>query len=279
MANGKGFALEKGYKRAVLLFHGLTGSPFEMRQYAKLLHNSGFDVHCSTLPGHSGTIDELFQVTWRDWLNYAKEESARLKNNYEELYLSGLCMGAVLAMAATLENDKVSGVAALSTTLYLDGWTMPWYSFLLPLALYTPLRYFYYFPEEEPYGVKNEAIRKKISALYKQNAAGFDCIPLPSIYHLMRLSDFMLKRVKQLQVPTIIIHSKFDDLTSIKGAKIIYDKCSSQTKDFVQLENSYHMITIDNEKEFVANKVIEFFNKISKLTDLNVNDESQLVLN
>ena len=34
-------------KSAVLLFHGLTGSPFELKKYAKILYDHGFDVYCN----------------------------------------------------------------------------------------------------------------------------------------------------------------------------------------------------------------------------------------
>ena len=50
---------------------------------------------------------------------------------YDEVYVSGLCLGAVLALAVGIKfKEKVKGIISLSTTLYLDGWRLPWYSFL-----------------------------------------------------------------------------------------------------------------------------------------------------
>ena len=40
------------YNNAILLFHGLTGSTFEMKKYAQHLHSQGYDVFAYCLPGH-----------------------------------------------------------------------------------------------------------------------------------------------------------------------------------------------------------------------------------
>jgi esterase/lipase len=38
---------------------------------------------------------------------------------------------------------------------------------------------------------------------------------------------------------------------------------SSEIKQYVELNDSYHMVLYDNEKEFVMNTVIEFLSKIN----------------
>src|SRR5271157_350018 len=86
-------------KRAVLLFHGLTATPGEMFNYGNVLHKARFDVYCHCLPGHGKTISDLKGVTWRDWLEFSINEYKQLKNHYEEVYTSGLCLGAVLSVA------------------------------------------------------------------------------------------------------------------------------------------------------------------------------------
>ena len=56
-----------------------------------------------------------------------------------------------------------AALSLLSTTLAYDGWSIPWYRFLLPLGYYTSLRHTYSYPEREPYGLKNELLRKRIA--------------------------------------------------------------------------------------------------------------------
>ena len=59
-------------------------------------------------------------------------------------------------------NSDISGIIALSTTLFLDGFCMPWCKFMLPLGLSTILRYYYTFPEDECLGIKNEICKHNV---------------------------------------------------------------------------------------------------------------------
>ena len=126
-------------REAVLLFHGLTGSPFELRQFAKVLHKSGYDVFYPILPGHCQSVDALKMMIWQDWYNFAIEAYDELKKDYDRVYVSGLCLGAVLAVGIAQERSCVAGIIAISTTLFLDGWSIPWFRFLFPIGLYTVL--------------------------------------------------------------------------------------------------------------------------------------------
>ena len=55
-------------KGAVLLFHGLTGSPFELKKYAQFLYNHGYDVFAECLPGHGEKFNGIYTVKYQDWL-------------------------------------------------------------------------------------------------------------------------------------------------------------------------------------------------------------------
>jgi len=63
---------EEPTEKAVLLFHGLTGSPFEMKKYGTFLFKKGFDVFCYSFPGHGERISEIQSVTWNDWCEFAQ---------------------------------------------------------------------------------------------------------------------------------------------------------------------------------------------------------------
>lgn len=275
MSSKDGFELKhkKSNTKAILLYHGLTGSPFEMRQYAKVLYRAGYDVYCPCLPGHAGTIQEFKKIKWTEWKEFAINKFDELKNTYEEVFLGGLCMGAALCVAVAEERQNVAGIAALSTTLYLDGWKMPWYKFLFPIGIHTMLKFFYDFPDQEPFGIKNEVLRRKISGLIESNTVAFDCVPMVGIVELLRLSKHVRKNIKKANAPILLIHAKDDDQTSVKGAKFVYKNISSKNKELIILYDSYHLITIDNEKDFVASKSVEFFNSISTSNGVDLSED------
>lgn len=255
--------------KAILLFHGMTGSPFELRKYAKTLHNAGYDVYAYCLPGHGDHPQSIYTVTWQDWVNFSSEKYDSLRNQYDDFFLGGLCLGAVIALNLAQKHKDVTGVIGLSTTLYLDGWTIPWYyDALIGIALHTILRFYYTFPEREPYGIKNVSTRRKVENLMKKNTVALDNYPMTCIYELLRLSKATRKNMSKVTAPLLLMHSTEDDLTSIKSSDFVYKNASSESKEYIKLKDSYHLVIYDNEKEFVFNKSIEFMNSLSKEREL-----------
>jgi len=248
---------------AVMLFHGLTGSPYELKKYAKFLYSIGFDVYCYCLPGHGSHNIDIYNVKEEDWRTFAENTYREIRPKYADFFVGGLCLGAVLALNLAEENKDITGLICLSTTLFLDGWTIPRYKFLMPMGLHTILKYYYTFPEREPFGIKNEKVRNTISKLMKKNTVAMDNYPLSSIYELLALSKRVRQNIKKVFAPILIIHSLEDDLTSTKSAKFTYNNVSSFYKEYMELKDSYHLILYDNEKEKVYNKTTEFINALS----------------
>jgi carboxylesterase len=177
------------------------------------------------------------------------------------VFVSGLCLGAVLAIAVAMKYpDKVKGVVSLSTTLYLDGWRLPWYKMFIPVALSTLVRFYYNYPECEPHGIKNERTRSIVKKLLAKGDVGMNDFPMTGIYELLKLSKVVRRNLSGFSTPILLIHSKEDDLTSVKSAQVVYDNISSTDKEKIILYDSYHMVLYDNEKNFVYNKALEFFN-------------------
>lgn len=253
---------DKQNKKAVLLFHGLTGSPFEMRKYGNFLFKNGYDVYCYSFPGHGDRINEIEIVTWIDWCNFAQEKYNILRKNYNQFFVSGLCLGASMAVYLAENNDDITGVIALSTTLFLDGFCVPWTAHLLPFALNTIIRFYFTFPEDDCFGIKNERTRKSLAKITAKADIGMDNYPLNAVDGLLKLSKNVRKNLKNVNCPVLCIHSIYDNLSSTKSAKVVLNGVSSKIKRYVELNDSYHMILYDNEKEFVMNTVKDFLEEL-----------------
>lgn len=268
MTNGVDFELlhdeitDKNDKKAVLLFHGMTGSPFEMKKYGEFLYKNGYDVFCYSFPGHGERINEIETVTWVDWCDFAQEKYNELRHNYNQFFVSGLCLGAAMAVYLAEHNKDITGIVALSTTLFLDGFCIPWTISLLPFALSTIVRFYYTFPEDNCFGVKNEKTRKILTKLTAKADVGMDNYPLNCVDALLKLSKNVRQNLKKVTCPVLCIHSKYDNLSSPKSAKVVLDGISSDFKQYIELNDSYHMVLYDNEKEYVMNTVIEFLSKL-----------------
>lgn len=266
LSSKKGFVLNNNSKTAVLLLHGLTGSPFEMHQYGKALSKKGFDIYCPVLPGHCQGAENLKKHTWKDWCNFVLNEFDILTERYENVFVSGLCLGAVLSLAVAQERTNLSGVIGLSTTLFLDGWETPWYRFLLPIAMHTFIKHLYRFKEPDSCGIKNEIVSRKIKRMQDNNdgSGAFNFYPMHCIAELVKFSNHVQKNIKNVNCPILLIHSLEDNLTSIKSAEFVYQNVSSEWKKLIKLENSYHVITLDNDKKTVIEESANFINTFVK---------------
>ncbi|MCR5265604.1 MAG: alpha/beta fold hydrolase [Cyanobacteria bacterium RUI128] len=241
-----------------------------MKKYGQYLCSLGYDVFCDCLPGHGDKVEEIYTVSYKDWLNHAYNRFEELRGKYDEVYLSGLCLGAVLALAiAEKYPNQVDGIIALSTTLFLDGWRLPWYKVLIPIGLSTIDRFYYTYPECEPYGIKNIKTRRIVSKLLEKSDVGMVDFPMTCIFELLKLSRHVRnkKLLRKINTPILFIHSKEDDLTSPRSAHVVYNEISSADKNMIILNDSYHMVLYDNEKDFVFETAGNFLNSHSKVKE------------
>jgi carboxylesterase len=249
-----------GGDKAALLIHGLTGTPFEMKHLADRLHKAGFSVRVPCLAGHGKTPDDLKGMNWQDWYGTVRRHFEDLKKRHEAVSVSGLCMGTLLALRLAHEcKEEIKSLSLLSTTLFYDGWSLPWYKFLFPLVYLTPLRHAYAYEEREPYGIKNQSLRKRYAFHLKTNSIGYARIPSECMHELYKLVKVVKKLLPDITTPTLLIHSQEDDLASIRNAEYIKSRIGAKTVQTVYLHDTYHMLTIDNQKDKVSQATIRFF--------------------
>jgi carboxylesterase len=253
----------------VLLLHGMTGTPQEMRMLAKGLNREGFTVYAVQLAGHCGTVDDLVETRWTDWLASAEAGADRLAAHVDRVVVGGLSMGSVLALAlAARQPSRFVGVCALSTIFRYDGWTIPFYTrlaFLLPLLRRLGIGRRRMFMEQPPYGIKDEGLRQRIVAKMQAGdsaAAGLPGNPWWTIQEMRRLSAYVLPRLRQVTVPCLVVHASEDDVATTRNADLIVAGVTGPT-ELVLLHESYHLITIDRERRTVIARTAAFVARVA----------------
>lgn len=259
-------------RTGVLLVHGLTGTPNEMRVLAKGLHKQGFTVYAVQLAGHCGTQDDLLATRWQDWYASVEAGADRLLPRVDRLVVGGLSMGAVLSLAlAQRRPQQVAGVCALSTIFRYDGWSMPFYTragtFLLPLFKALGIGRNRCFMEQPPYGIKDETLRRRIVAQMQSGdsaAAGLPGNPWWSVIEMQRLSSHVLGHLGDVRAPCLVVHAREDDVSTPSNAEDIVRGVTHAPVELVMLDNSYHMITIDRDRRTVIARTADFVQRIAQ---------------
>ena len=258
-------ASDRSRQDAVLLLHGLSGSPLEMQYLERRVRQAGFRAHNPSIPGCGfGTREDRFDTgTWRQWAAFVSGELDALSRDHERVYVAGLCIGAVLALRLAIERPhQVAGLALVSTTLAYDGWQMPWYRVLAPLAYHTPLRRMIAWPERHPFGIKNERLREwvvRAMDAHGVSAVGAAYLPLSGIHEAHQLIRAVRRDIGRVTAPALIMHSIEDDVASTRSAEFVALNIGSGQVRTILYHNSYHILTIDNDKESVADETIGFF--------------------
>ena len=259
-----------GGRSGVLLIHGLTGTPAEMRFVAKGLHDRGFTVYGMQLDGHCGNEADLLATGWKDWTASVDKAATHLSRSVDRFFVGGLSMGALLALqlAARRPHD-VKGVALYGTTFRYDGWAIPAVarlSFLLPWACALGVGRHRSFMESFPYGIKDERIRTRIAgAMLGGNsaAAGLPGNPWPSLAEFVRLAKRVRKELALVRSPCLAVHATQDDIASLRNVEVARKGVSGSFETLL-LDDSYHMVTVDKQRELLIARSARFFSDIAK---------------
>ena len=267
--------LLNGGEKSVLLIHGITGTPSEMRYFGKMLNKAGYTVYCNTLPRHCDTLSELKKVTWKEIVDACAEDLRRLSKGGKKVFVAGISMGALVAVHLAYQfPSEVAGVIALAPTLFYDGWAVNkgWVR-LMHATWHVPfIRNMVNIREDWPYGTKDEELREGIERFYKGAKAsefskkvflfGSPFFPMACLYQHHLFAKVVKKIIPQVKTPIIILHAEEDDMTSFKNAQYLFDNIGSSDKTLVALRDSYHMIVIDREKDKVAQETIKFLDRL-----------------
>ncbi len=243
---------------AVLLLHGLSSSPLEMRFLARCLNDENFTTCIPVLEGYSaGTRERPME----EWIDAAVAAYDALAARFARVSVCGLSIGAALALAVAHRRPTAQALILLSLTLSYDGWAIPWYRFLLNLAYYTPMRTLWRYREREPYGLRNEALRGKIARAMERNSiseVGPASISVPALHQASRLAASVRRSLKEIDRDCLIVHAIDDETSSPHNARFAAAKIGSSFLRTIWLDDSYHMITSDNEREVVARECASF---------------------
>ena len=258
---------------AVLLFHGLCANPLELAPVAKSLREVGYTVETPAMAGYgvsSATGEQLPVPPFEQWLAEAEAAFDRLAAEHGRVAVGGLCMGAVLSMALAARRPAAA-LVLISTTLHFDGWNVSPWRRLLPLAYLPWLRRRMSFKETAPFGLKNERLRAWVEQAMASNhvsAVGAAWLSAASLYEATRLIRHVRARLAGLTAPAVVLHATEDDVAGPRSVHELQSRLG-QTPEVHWFHDSYHMLTLDNERIAVARTVRDFLLRRHPLASLS----------
>ncbi len=230
---------------ACLLIHGLTSTPWEVRNVGLALRDAGIHAESMWLPGHGSTPAELGKVRWREWVAAVEARFDGMAAQHGSVAVMGTSLGGSLALWLATSRP-VTTVVSLGGGVWLNPmarWAR-WASYVYPFQK----------KRSEGSSIRDPEARK-IHPTYP-------VMPLRAVGEMFDLLVKLRGRIESINAPLLIIHSRHDSVVDPRNAQYIYDHVASEKKKLIWCENSDHIITEDYDHPMVTSAVVEWLNEI-----------------
>lgn len=230
----------EGNKVGILVSHGYTGSPQSMRYLAEGYAEAGYTVALPRLKGHGTTVADMAISTASDWVADLNGALGWLQERCDTFFITGLSMGGTLTLVtAGIHAGLFKGIIPINAAIFVNNPDLAMLAFM-PGA-----------PPELP------AVGGDVKAPGVVELA-YNAVPTPTIkelFALMKAADELLPRITS---PALILTSRDDHVVPPANSEHILQKLGSTDKRIIWLENSYHVATIDNDKELILQESLAF---------------------
>lgn len=225
----------------VLLIHGFTGSPSEMRLFGEALNRAGFTVFAVRLPGHGTTPEDMERMTAEDWRNAVIDGWNVLSSVCERTAAVGVSMGALLAL--WLSSIKpVWQTVSLAAPIYIRQARQ---LHLLP-------------PMEDCWGKFLPKVKKTMHGVPPEYCICYRVTPLRSIHELLAVMEDTKEQLYKVKNRLLVVQSERDHTVDAESARFIMEHVSSSDKELLWLKQSGHRLMLDCERETVFEKTVMF---------------------
>ena len=261
----RGSLLIPGGSTGVLLIHSLGGSPLELKLVANSLSRRGYTVYCPVIAGITFGTDVSGMSTWRDWYQAVEVAYDELKKHCGHVVIGGASAGAVLALRlAALKAADAPCVVLFAPTLAVNGWAIPWTLNLFHLISDKWTARLFSFRTRGPNGIKDDRVRNLALEAMKGDGAGPSDITIRTggtVYEFFRLVRNVKPLLGRIKQHTLIFHPRQDDQSDMKNTMILQRKLSGLVEVCV-LDDSYHLVTLDRQRGIVAERTVDFVERV-----------------
>ena len=231
-----------GGETAVLLVHGFTGSPSEMRLYGEALNRAGFTVLALRLPGHGTSPEDMERTTAENWMDAVLDGYELLASDarVRRIAVAGHSMGALLALGLSTLR-KIWRVASVAAPIFIQEERA---LDMLP-------------PREQARGIFQPK-RTKALPVEPRYRICYTKMPLLSVHELLAMIEKMKDALPDVSAPLLVLQGEQDLTVKPESARYIMEHVGSEKKRLVMLPQAGHRLIIGVERERAFAETIAF---------------------
>ncbi|WP_088052842.1 alpha/beta hydrolase [Virgibacillus dakarensis] len=232
-----------GNNTGVLVIHGFTGSTQSMRFLGEQLAEAGFTIYGPRLTGHGTAPEDMEKSTYQEWIQTVEDGLEKLKATCSAVFVTGLSMGGTLTLYLAENHPEIKGIVPINAAIEMPEL----------IETYEQLRFT---DTKFVDGIGSDIKKEGVEEL------AYPKTPVKSMGELINLSKLVRSNLAKINVPALIFSSTVDHVVPPENSQEIYESIIFENRSIIKLENSFHVATLDNDKELIAEKSIEFIKSI-----------------
>lgn len=237
----------------MLLLHGFTGSPWEVRPLGDSLAARGYHVLAPRLPGHGTTPEAMLFVSFTDWEHEA-EAALRELEGFERVFVAGLSMGALLSMLlAARFPTRVAALALMAPAIRLASKAS---------RVLEALRVLKHHPLDDLWVPKYSSDLEDEEV--RANAPRLQRYPAARLRDVFALQTLAARAAPQVQCPSIVLVAENDHVIDVPAASQLPRRLRGSR--LVLVQRGFHLMPRDVDRARVAAEVGAFFDAQSTST-------------
>lgn len=234
-----------GEETGILLIHGFTASPIDMKPLGESFRDWGYTVNAPLLAGHGRTPEEMKDTDWEDWLGEADKALAKMRKTCKQIIAVGHSMGGLIALALAAQHELNGVVSINAPIVYRDPELHEAYCLL----------------DKQEYVDKPH--KSSEISITKEGLPHFSYIKVPvkCFVSLNKAISTVQNELTKIDCPALIIQCLEDQTIHPSSGGIIANSLGHQNKEVVYWENENHYLPLSSARTELAQRIKQFMTK------------------
>ncbi len=232
---------------AVLLLHGWSTTPYELRRLGKHLNRAGYTAYSPMFSGHGTKYQDLENIKYEDWISDAHNAFEKLKRNHNKIFVGGTSMGANIALCLAKKRNDITGLILMATPYKLKFEKIGEISIKM-LSSFKKYHKKFYPPT---FGLAT-TITRLIS---------YQKYPIKNVLELGKIVKKSRENLEAISQPCLLLQSAHDHIVTKNSATKIYEQIKSEKKKVKYIQKAYHTFISDIKNEHVFEDILKFLDE------------------
>jgi carboxylesterase len=228
----------------VLVLHGFTGNPQSVRPLADAAAAAGHGVEMPLLSGHGTVVEDMLDTNWTDWSTDAEAAYQRLAARSRHVVVAGLSMGGSLTCWLATRHPEIAGIVCVNPATQAAPEVRGFIETLVADGA------------EVMDGLGSDvADPSSPESAYPQT-------PLRPLLSLFEAANEIQPDLARITCPLLLFTSPEDHVVPPGDSDFLAEQVSGPVER-VSCDRSYHVATLDFDRDMIIEKSLEFIAKVT----------------